>query len=313
MSQRSKRSPSFRSKIGLAVVVLVVVVAFTYFFYVQNQNYSPPGILIDWRMKLLFNDLRTSTNYTLPLHVGASGGAWINHTLDAFGPPGYSPMSTRDSSSVIWIQSTQPAVFNFGDFFNVWGQNFTRSCVSYAGIVAPDGSTSTANYCSRAAEPVIYDSNGNSMYDPSTDVNVTEVSALPVQLPSTGAHLSSDPHIMFISVKSSTIWNVNETIVYDSDSDGIYHSSVDPIIHPGANSTDGARLSSDPKLKFYDSNGNTSWDGSVPPPVMTDGTTVRCINRGINFSNGHTWVVILWSQLYRDPEIIGGVGCNPAG
>ncbi|SRR5579864_8418740 len=304
----SRKSRPFSHKIILAIVVIAVVGLFTYFYYIQNVDSANSSILIDWRLKITFNDARTNTNYTLPAYIGTSSGAWSNHTLDAFGPPGYSPMSTRDTSSTIWIQSTEPAVFNFGDFFNVWGQEFNQGCVSYAGILESHGSTMAGTYCSSAAEPVIYDVKGNNLYDPTTD-NVSEVSDLAVQMPSAGATLSSDSHILFISVGSSSVWNVNETVVYDSDGDRVYNPSTDPIIHPGANSTAGAALSSDLRLKFYDWNGNGKWDASVPPPVLSDGTTERCLGRGINLSNGKDWLIILWSGLYR--EVSGG--CPPSG
>src|SRR3970282_1100116 len=80
---------------------------------------------------------------------------WANHTLDIYGPPGYAPISTRDSSGIIYIQSTTGQRpdgsllgFTFADFFNVWGQRFDKYCV-------PDGRGGT--YCSTEFPPVISD------------------------------------------------------------------------------------------------------------------------------------------------------------
>lgn len=296
------------SKLVLAAVVVSIVGLFTYFAYLNNA-YQTPGILINWRMGFTFNDSRTGTNYTLPAYIGATGGAWSNHTLDAFGPPGYSPMSTRDTSSTIWIQSTEPAVFTFGDFFNVWGQQFNIQCVSYAGILSSNGPPLSGSYCSRPSEPVIYDLNNNYQYDPPTDINVTEVSDLAVVMPAAHATLSVDSGIRFISVNHSTVWFANETIVYDGDGDGKYDPTSDPIIHSGLNSTAGQQLSRDPLLKFYDPNGNGLWDASIPPPILSDGNTERCLNRANNLSNGKNWLLILWSKAYR--EVAGQ--CNPSG
>lgn len=302
------RPKSFTTKIILAVVVIAIVGLFTYLAYLQNVD-QPPGLLIDWRMKLTFNDGRTDTNYTLPAGIGTSTGAWSNHTLDAFGPTGYSPMSTRGTNSTIWIQSTEPAVFTFGDFFNVWGQQYNIQCVSYAGIKSSTGNSLSGSYCSAPSEPVIYDMNNNGVYDPSTDINVSEVSDLAVVMPAAHAPLSIDSSIRFISVNRSTVWFANETIVYDADGDGRYDSTSDRIIHSGLNSTAGQQLSSDPRLKFYDSNGNGLWDESIPPPVLSDGTTERCLNRSNNLSNGKDWLLILWSKAYL--EVAGQ--CNPSG
>jgi len=309
MTSPRRRPIPFTSKIALAVTVIAIVGLFTYFAYLQNSSQIAPSILIDWRMKLTFNDGRSNTNYTLPAYIGSSSGAWSNHTLDAFGPSGYSPMSTRDTSSTIWIQSTEPAVFTFGDFFNVWGQQYNIQCVSYVGITSLNGTSLRGSYCSAPSEPVIYDVNNNNHYDPSTDINVSEVSDLPVVLPAANSFLSTDSGIMFISVNHSTIWFANETIVYDADHDGKYNPALDRIIHAGLNSTSGQQLTQDPRLKFYDSNGNGLWDGSIPPPVISDGSTERCLNRGTNLSNRKDWLLILWSQVYR--EVAGG--CNPSG
>lgn len=302
----SRKPPSSTAKIALVIMVLVIVGAFTYFFYLQSQSNSVTGNIIDWRMRLTFNDARTGTNYTLPQLIGTSNGAWSNHTLDPFGPQGYSPLSTRDTSSVIWIQSTEPAVFNFGDFFNVWGQVFNETCVS------DTAATVIGTYCSAASEPVIYDTKSTGVYDPSGDYNVSVVSDLPIALPNAGAPLSSDPHILFVSVKGSTVWNVNETIVYDADNNGVYDLGVDRMVYNGVGAqapTAGTALIQDSRLKFYDWNGNNRWDGSVPPPVLSDGTNVRCLSRGINLSNGKDWLIILWSRLY---STISG-GCIPTG
>jgi len=308
MTSVGRRRKSLPSKLILAVVVIAIVGLFTYFAYLNNVGQTP-GILINWRMNLTFSDGRSSTNYTLPANIGASGGYWSNHTLDAFGPPGYSPMSTRDTSSTIWIESTEPAVFTFGDFFNVWGQQYNIQCVSFSGITSANGTTISGPYCSAPSEPVIYDVNNNGHYDPSTDTNITEVSDLAVVMPPSYAILSVDSGIMFISVHHSTVWFANETVVYDADHDGKYYPTTDRIIHSGLNSTSGQQLSSDPRLKFYDSNSNGRWDGSIPPPVISDGISERCLNRATNLSNGKDWLLLLWSKAYL--EVAGG--CNPSG
>lgn len=298
------KPPSSGTKIVLAVVVLVVVGLFAYFYYVEGQNNTPAGLLIDWRLKITFLDASNNpaVNYTLPAMVGRSPQYWSNHTLDAFSPNNtYSPMSTRDGTSTIWIQSTEPAVFNFGDFFNVYGQVFNETCVGYSGVVGPSGATLSGTYCAAASEAVIYDTAGTGHYNPSQDINVTTgCDPFCVKFPPTGASLSSDPHIMFVSNNNYPTWNSTESIVYDSNGNGQY-DATDRVIYPGTGQalTSGMSLSNDPKLKFYDRNVNGRWDSSVPPPILSDGNhPERCLSRGINFSNGYDWLIIIWSKLY---------------
>jgi len=291
----------------LAVLVLVVVGFFAYFYYVEGQNYTAPTILIDWRMKITYLDASSipGVNYTLPPLIGTSPQYWSNHTLDAFSPSStYSPMSTRDGTSTIWIQSTEPAVFNFGDFFNVYGQIFNETCVGYSGVVGPTGGTLSGTYCASPSEAVIYDNPGTNHYNPSQDINVTNFSTscdpFCVKPPPTGATLSSDLHLLFASNNNYPTWNSTESVVYDSNVNGQYDSS-DRVVYPGQGQalTPGMSLTNDPKLKFYDRNVNGRWDSSVPPPVLSDGThPERCLSRGINFSSGYDWLIIIWSKLY---------------
>ncbi len=49
-----------------------------------------------------------------------------------------------------------------------------------------------------------------------------------------------------------------ETVVYDSDSDGIYQSPEPPIL--GRQPTNGTRLAQDPKVKFVDLNNDGIWN-----------------------------------------------------
>ncbi|MBO0888725.1 hypothetical protein J2P12_06460 [Candidatus Bathyarchaeota archaeon] len=297
---RRGRPPSSRTKIALAITVLAVVGIFTYLYYIQSLQGQSSGLLIDWRLTVTFVDSTGPTNYTLPAYIGSLPQYWTNHSLDAFSPnPNYSPMSTRDGTSTIWIQSTQPAVFNFGDFFNVYGQVFNETCVGYSGIVAPNNTKLSGTYCTRAADPLIYDTNNNGLYDPSSDINVTMAAdPLSPKLPAAGATLSSDPHITFVSLNNNPSWNNTESIVYDANGDGFYQSS-DRVLYNGNRAqplTSGTLLSRDTRLRFYDWNRNGSWDHSIPPPILSDGNRERCLDRRINLSNGHDWLIFLWSS-----------------
>gem|GEM_PF-5501191 len=294
----------------MAVLVIGLVgtfVALQYFNLYGNSG----GLVIDWRMKLTFNDTRYNPprNYTLPAGIGMPNGYWLNHTFDSFGPPGYSPLTTRDSSSTVWIQSTQVAYFSFGDFFNIWGKTFNETCV-------PDLSPSSTFgiYCARAADPIIYDTNANGKYDAGIDnTNIPVASQLTIRLPPSGATLSSDPSIRFVNASNIATWNSTETIVYDPDQDGIYHSATDIILYSPPSTggpSEGTPTKTDANLRFYDWNVHQKWDGPVPPPVMSDGTKERCASRLPLLSNNKDWLIITWSDIAAN-TIQGG--CVPPG
>jgi len=148
-------------------------VAGLFALYANNSSYSQGNngnsLLIDWRVTIMIYDGRTRANYTLPAFIGAPQGRdtnlWVNHTLDNVGPPGYSPLSTRDDSSTVYIQSTSGTClttrqcFTFEDFFNVWGQQFSRSCV-------PDGRG--GEYCADAnnSPPIMTDGSNERCVNP---------------------------------------------------------------------------------------------------------------------------------------------------
>ena len=147
-----------------------MIAAALFALYANTTPYSQGNpLFIDWRVTIMINDIRTGKNYTLPAFIGAPQGRslnlWVNHTLDSLGPPGYSPLSTRDDSSAVYIQSTSgqcltsQQCFTFEDFFNVWGQQFSRSCV-------PDGRG--GEYCANAnnGPPVMSDGTNERCVNP---------------------------------------------------------------------------------------------------------------------------------------------------
>ena len=300
---RAVRRPSTR--VNLAILVMVVTVLSVFLYFQFGNPYGNGSLAIDWRLKLVISDYR-GTNYTLPEGIGTPGGILSNSTLASLGPPGYAPLSTRDGSSTIWIQSTQVAIFTFGDFYNIWGQTLNFTCVSATNY------PQIGTYCTTPAEAVVYDANNNGAYDPGTDKLLNVTSEENPHVPSAGQLLSSDPHIKFYD-KYSSVFRLNDTVIYDANNN-VYDSSVDFVIALGSSSVvppSGAALRSDPQLRFFDYNGNGHWDRSIPPPVLYDADKDqgRCIDRGLGLSNGKTWILFLWSTYAS--RLTGG--CVPPG
>lgn len=247
-------------------------------------------------------------NYTLPPNIGTPGGIRSsNRSLDGLGPPGYAPLSTRDSTGTIWIQSNQFGIFTFGDFFNIWGQTFNRTCVSVPNL------SQIGSYCTTPAEPVVYDADNNLVYDPASDQLLPVASAGTVHTPASGARLASDSLIKYYDQNGNGVFDMSsDTVVYDVNNNGIYDPGVDVIIAGSVVPPSGHALLRDQRIRFVDENGNGHWDQSVPPPILFDHDKdqIRCLNRGIALSNGKIWTLYLWYPYSATAAEIQG-GCLP--
>lgn len=308
------RSTGFLSRPGtrtkLAVLVLVVTIVSVFFYFQLGNPYGSGGLAIDWRMTLTINDYRPpGANYTLPSGIGAPGGIRSsNHTLDGLGPPGYAPLSTRDATGTIWIQSNQITVFTFGDLFNIWGQTLSRTCVSDTNV------PQIGTYCTAPAEPVVYDVDNNGVYDPAADKLLPVVSGLTVHTPPSGATLSSDPRLMYYDQDGNSLYDMSsDTVVYHVNTNNIlYDPKADIVVAGSVIPPTGSHLLTDAKIRFFDENSNGHWDQFVPPPILYDKgkDQIRCVNRDIGLSNGKVWILYLWYPYAATAAEIQG-GCLP--
>ena len=126
-----------------AIISLIIIGTFVYLFYIDAH----PGVRlsVDWRFHIAIEDASTRQNITIPQNIGVYGGIWLNHTLDRYGPPGYAPLSTRDTSGTIYVQSVVPRLFVLSEFFSIWGQAYNHTCVGYG----------YNYYCSSSQPPLI--------------------------------------------------------------------------------------------------------------------------------------------------------------
>ncbi|TMI12587.1 hypothetical protein E6H35_09275 [Candidatus Bathyarchaeota archaeon] len=278
------------ARVRLAVAIIALTIAGVFFFleYLPSNQYSG-GLVIDWRVKLHILDVRYMTNSTPPAGIGVPGGRyWYNHTYDSVngvwvGSPGYAPLNTRDDSGTIYVQSTHccPAyIFTLGYFFSEWGKPLSKSCV--------------LSYCTSPGETIVYDNDSNGMY--STPDRV--IYAAGNNIPPLGTLLSSDSNLKYVDSDGNSRWDPGETVVYDSNSNGQYDAG-DAIAQSGtSNISLGSTLSSDPKINYVESNGDSTYDLRQPPPVMSDGKDPeRCVSPLIGLSNGYDWIIITWSSL----------------
>src|SRR2546425_827876 len=78
-------------------------------------------------------------------------------------------------------------------------------------------------------------------------------------VPTVGQSLQTDPHIKFVNATNTPTetWAAGKAVVYDFQNKGIFYLNETVI---AGNPAVGAKLKSDPNMKYIDSNGNAIWD-----------------------------------------------------
>jgi parallel beta-helix repeat protein len=73
----------------------------------------------------------------------------------------------------------------------------------------------------------------------------------------TGSALTTDPKIKFVDKNPNAVWAFNETVVYDTDNNGLFDTGDIRIASAGGTiPLNGTPLATDPKIKFIDRNNN---------------------------------------------------------
>jgi len=101
-------------------------------------------------------------------------------------------------------------------------------------------------------EDVFYDTNNDGTYQAGEPLVAT------FQVPSASARLTTDSKIKYFDANANNVWDSGESIVYDTNNDGLY-SSGEPVLAFSV-PTLGAALKTDSKIKFADTTGNLIWD-----------------------------------------------------
>jgi len=288
---RTNRTVIRRSKttlfLALAITFLVIFGGVAYLLF---YNPYPGGLAIDWQLKIVFYDLQTGSNVTLPPGIGVQGEIINNYTLFQYGPDRYAPISIRDTTGTVYVQSTVATIYTFGDLFNIWGKQFNQKCV-------PNPATNFADlYCTRPGESIIWDAdNDGGVYDSADQPMLLGNNTAPAQ----GSPLSTDSHIKYLDSNSNGQWDPTETIVYDSNGNGIYDSG-DKVLAATTTPSIGTQLKADSRIQFIDSViSNGTWDSAILPPAMIDVglDKERCVNQGLGLSANKSWEIIINSPV----------------
>jgi len=77
---------------------------------------------------------------TVPSVIGVNQSLWRDHTLDRYGVSGHSPLTTRDTSGTIHLDSNAVRNFTLQEFLGVWGETVDSGQV--VGYQVPAGYSS---------------------------------------------------------------------------------------------------------------------------------------------------------------------------
>jgi len=221
-TQKSTRTRARSKRVPIVVAICVAgILAASIFFYYDQPG---PRIVMDLRVHVHFFDYRYNYSYSLPQDIGVSGGLWTNHTLDQYGPPGYSPLSIRDDTSTIHVTSNVIELYTFGDFFNVWGQPFNTFCVPLPPLWDP-----YHPYCTGPGDTVVYDPDNSNVVDSQTQIIYTSPS---IPHPSLGTPLSIDHKIKFVDANNNSRFDPREIVAYDLQDTGSLVSSDWSLTRP---------------------------------------------------------------------------------
>jgi hypothetical protein len=77
---------------------------------------------------------------TVPSGIGINQSLWRDHALDQYGVSSHSPLTTRDTSGTIHLDSNTVRNFTLQEFLGVWGETVDNNQV--VGYQVPSGYSS---------------------------------------------------------------------------------------------------------------------------------------------------------------------------
>jgi hypothetical protein len=96
-----------------SIVVVEVIIGNTVRMHVQSQ------------LSILIGGVPT----TVPSGIGINQSLWLDHSLDRYGVAGHSPLTTRDSSGTVHVDSNTVRSFTLQEFLRVWGETVDNNHV----------------------------------------------------------------------------------------------------------------------------------------------------------------------------------------
>jgi hypothetical protein len=138
LRRRSRRRKVFFSALLILSIILVSILV--------ARVISANTVRLSIRPQL--SVLIEGAPFTIPSGVGINQSLWRDHSLDNYGVSGHSPLTTRDSSGIIFVESNSIRDFTLREFLAVWGQTVDISQVvgnpvpsGYSSCMAVNGQT----------------------------------------------------------------------------------------------------------------------------------------------------------------------------
>lgn len=121
---------------GVIIITVIVLILISESSSVNSTNMEPIGPLvlhIHPHLKIVVH----GESIPIPANIGLDPALWKDHSLAIYSdyPRGESPLHTHDTSGTIHVESTVKRDYTLGEFFNVWGVDFS----GYKVVASVDG------------------------------------------------------------------------------------------------------------------------------------------------------------------------------
>jgi hypothetical protein len=131
---RRSRDRHWRRLLFYGLLVTCIILASTVAALVISEN--TVRVQVQSQLSILIQGLPS----TVPSGIGINQSLWRNHSLDHFGVTGHSPLTTRDTSGTIHVESNTVRNFTLQEFLGVWGKTVDNNQV--VGYQVPQGDSS---------------------------------------------------------------------------------------------------------------------------------------------------------------------------
>src|SRR4029077_7214910 len=113
---------------------------------------------------------------------------------------------------------------------------------------------------------------------------------------------SIDPLVMFYDANANGHWDQGETVVYDTERDGLFHTGVDKLIN-GTLLPNMTPIILDPHMRMVDTNLNGRWDNGEPIVYDADNDNIY-IASDVVINRGNSGALFLGESL-TEPVLVG--------
>jgi len=132
-SKRMRNHPQ-RKLLFYGLLAAIIILISTVAAIVVNEN------TVRLHIQLQLSVLIEGVPSTVPSGIGIEQSLWRDHSLDQYGAAGHSPLTTRDTSGTIRLDSNTVRNFTLQEFLRVWGE--TVDDYQVVGNQVPPGDSS---------------------------------------------------------------------------------------------------------------------------------------------------------------------------